>query len=84
MMIGIISSVCAMSSMAAPSDHHYKQDSHQFNKKHMPSKAGFSHKQSSKHFNQKDRRDQHQFNNQNHKSDRYKHDVDRQISPKHR
>lgn len=91
-MIGIVTSVCAMSTMAAPSFDHNKQNSHHFDQKPMPSKSGFNHNSSAKHFGNHDRRDMKRFDDRDHrgffnKNDRHNDGFDRKappMPPKHR
>lgn len=88
-MIGIVTSVCTMSTMAAPSFSHDRQSSHHFDKKPMPYKAAFRHKQPSKHFGHHDRRDMNRFNDRNHhgfynKYDRHDHAPRYKAPPRHR
>ena len=83
-MIGIVTSVCAMSTMAAPSFDHNKQNSHRFDKKPMQHKASNNHNRSSNHFGNNDRRDGKHFNNKNdHHNNGPKHKI-HPMPPKHR
>lgn len=83
-MIGIVTSVCAMSTMAAPSFDHNKQDSHRFDQKPMQHKAPNHHNGSSNHFAKNDRRDAQHFNNKNdHYNNGPKHKAP-PMPPKHR
>lgn len=65
-MIGVITSVCAMSTMAAPSFDHNRQYSHHVNHKPMPPKPGFKHNNFGSHYNQHDRRHMNKFDRRDH------------------
>lgn len=68
LMIGIVTSLYAMSTMFAPSFNHNRQHSHHFDKKPMPHKAAFHHKGPSKYFSHNDRRDVNRLDDSDHRS----------------
>lgn len=90
LMIGIVTSACAMTTMAAPSFDHQKTSApHQMNKKPMPPK----HNSQPSHFNQKDHKGSNdRFDNKAHKlsqnkfdqkqhNNQFKNDVKRDHGP---
>lgn len=89
LMIGIVTTTCAMTTMAAPSFEHNRQDTHRFDKKSMPHVSNLNQHQFA---NAHDRRDMNRFDDRDHrgffnKNDRHNDRFDRKappMQPKHR